>query len=165
MQTQTFAQNPKMNECIDACNETHEAALRTLAWATSEGSDAATPEFVRLLADCAEITQTAANFMLRGSELHHETCKACEEVCEAVFEACEQSGIDEVEDFKDQVKTCADQCREMSSAGGRTPSEGNFNANTRGGRGGREASTRSTGGDKSGNVGKGRNRSTERGAR
>lgn len=152
-----------MNDCIEACNDTREAALRTLAWATSDGFKEATPEFIRLLSDCAEITQTAANFMLRGSELHHETCKACEEVCEAVFEACEQAGLDEIEDFKDQVKTCANHCREMASAGGRTASEGNFN--TRAGRGGREESARSSRGEKTNENSKGRTRTGTKGVR
>lgn len=163
MQTHTFAQDPSMNDCIQACNDTHEAALRTLGWATSEGSKKTTPEFVRLLMDCAEICQTAADFMLRGSELHHETCRACEEVCEAVFEACEQSGIDEIEEFQQQVKTCAEHCRDMSNAGGRTPSTGTSSARV--GRGGRETSTRSSSGEKTGNVGKGRTRSTGKGGR
>jgi hypothetical protein len=30
-----------------------------------------------LLLDCAEICQTAANFMLRNSELHSRTCAVC----------------------------------------------------------------------------------------
>ena len=126
MQNQTFVQDPKMTDCIEACNDTREAALRTLAWVTSEGFDNATPEFVRLLSDVAEICVTAGNFMLRGSELHHETCKACEEVCEAALEACEQSGLDEIEDLKEQLESCIEHCRDMASAGGRTTSEGNF---------------------------------------
>jgi hypothetical protein len=126
LQTQTFAHDPKMNDCIEACNATREAALRTLAWVTSDGFENTTPEFVRLLCDCAEITQTAANFMLRGSELHHETCKACEEVCEAVLEACQEAGLDETADFQEQLRTCVENCREMAHAGGRGASEGDF---------------------------------------
>ena len=32
---------------------------------------------VIVLLDCAEICQTSANFMLRGSPLHTNTCAAC----------------------------------------------------------------------------------------
>lgn len=163
MQTETFAQNPKMNDCIQACNDTHEAALRTFAWATVEGFQEMTPEFVRLLSDCAEITQTAANFMLRGSQLHYETCKACEEVCEAVFEACEQSGLDEIADFKAQVKACADKCREMAKAGGRSPTE--WNVTERSARGGREDSARSSRNEKTDATVKGRTPTGEKGVR
>ncbi|HEX9816381.1 MAG TPA: hypothetical protein VGB18_05330, partial [Candidatus Thermoplasmatota archaeon] len=114
------------------------------------------------LCDCAEITQTAANFMLRGSELHLDTCKACEEVCEAVVEACEKSDLDEIEDFTEQVQTCADQCRAMANAGAGGTSEGTFQ---RSGRAGREESARSGRTEKTTETGKGRGRSITKGVR
>src|ERR1700682_6009384 len=49
---------------------------------------------IRLLLDCAEICQTSANFMLRGSELQGDTCGACAEVCDRYAQACAQFGDD-----------------------------------------------------------------------
>jgi hypothetical protein len=65
MQHQPPKEDPKVSDCLRVLSETHAAALRTAAWATVEGVEAATPHIVRLLFDCAEITDVAANFLLR----------------------------------------------------------------------------------------------------
>ena len=57
-----------MAECHDSCLE--------------KGGDHTRADHVSLLLDCAEICQTAANFMLRNSELHARTCAVCAEVRE-----------------------------------------------------------------------------------
>jgi hypothetical protein len=46
-----------------------------------KGGKHAEAKHLRLLMDCAEIRQTSAHFMLRGSDLHSRTCFACAEVC------------------------------------------------------------------------------------
>ena len=59
---------------------------------------------VGLLLDCAEMCQTSANFMLRGSPYHVITCGACAELCRACEEACRGVTGDE------QLTHCADVC-------------------------------------------------------
>lgn len=45
---------------------------------------------IQLLLDCAEICQTSANFMLRGSELHGRTCAVCADACQRCAASCRQ---------------------------------------------------------------------------
>jgi hypothetical protein len=66
---------------------------------------------VRLLLDCAQICQTSADFMLRGSSYHARTCETCAEVCLACAENCERIGPDD-----DMMKKCAEVCRRCAAS-------------------------------------------------
>jgi hypothetical protein len=71
---------------------------------------------IRLMLDCAEICQTSANFMLRGSELHSRTCGVCAEVCERCARDCEQLGDDaHMRACAEACRRCADSCKHMAA--------------------------------------------------
>lgn len=70
---------------------------------------------VKLMTDCIEICQTAANFMLRGSDMHVETCRACAEICEACANSCDDIGGAEMSHCADTCRRCAATCRDMSA--------------------------------------------------
>ena len=71
---------------------------------------------VRLLLDCAEICQTSANFMLRGSDLHMRTCAVCAEVCQRCAESCERMGDDtQMRACAEECRRCADSCHRMAT--------------------------------------------------
>jgi hypothetical protein len=66
--------------------------------------------------DCAEICQTSANFMLRGSDLHEHTCAACAAVCERCAVDCERmsDGDSRMAACAEMCQRCSDACRQMS---------------------------------------------------
>ena len=71
------------------------------------------PAHMRLMLDCAEICQTAMNFMARASAHHAVVCRACAEICRACAASCERVG-----DMDDCVQTClrcAESCEQMSA--------------------------------------------------
>ncbi|AFE03787.1 hypothetical protein COCOR_00926 [Corallococcus coralloides DSM 2259] len=94
-----------IRECIDHCMACHRVCLETLADCLEWGGRPAEPGHLRLLMDCADICDTSARFMLRGSDLHSRTCFACAEVCAACATACEETG------GEGPMKACADACR------------------------------------------------------
>ena len=104
----------EMRHCIEVCAECHRVCVETLAQCLQHGGKHAEAAHVRLMLDCAEICQTSADFMMRGSDLHTRTCGVCAEVCERCAQDCASFG----EEF---VKRCADACRRM--AGGRRPED------------------------------------------
>jgi len=63
--------------------------------------------------DCAQICGTSADYMLRGSHLHTQTCATCAEVCRACAESCERMGDDSV------MRRCAETCRRCAESCGR----------------------------------------------
>lgn len=85
-----------------------------IAYCLEMGGRHANPQHIRLLLDCAEICQTSANFMLRGSDLHSRTCGACAEVCERCSEDCMRFEDDAMmQQCAEVCQRCAQSCREM----------------------------------------------------
>jgi hypothetical protein len=65
--------------------------------------------------DCVEICQTSANFMMRGSEQHHLTCRACSEICSLCAEDCASMDDDVMKKCAEVCRKCAKSCGEMSA--------------------------------------------------
>lgn len=107
----------EMQKCIDECRHCHGVCLETVRHCLEMGGKHAAPEHVILLLDCAEVCQTSANFMLRGSELHTRTCALCAEVCRRCAESCEQFDDDEkMRACAEACRRCADSCERMAGA-------------------------------------------------
>lgn len=57
-----------MGSGIQAALDCHTTCLETISHCLAKGGDHARPDHIKLLIDCAEICQTAANFMARESD-------------------------------------------------------------------------------------------------
>ncbi len=68
---------------------------------------------VRLMADCIQACQTAADFMRRGSPVHASECTACADVCEACAESCDRIGDERMRRCAETCRRCAQSCRDM----------------------------------------------------
>ncbi|MFB1479305.1 four-helix bundle copper-binding protein [Corallococcus sp. RDP092CA] len=102
--------NDDLRECIDNCLACHRVCMETLTDCLARGGRLAEPGHLRLLMDCADICETSARFMLRGSDLHSRTCFACAEVCGACAAACEKLGNEGM------MKACAEACRRCEAS-------------------------------------------------
>lgn len=106
--------NQNMRECIEICQECQDTCQETLSeHCLKMGGKHVEKEHVKLMMDCIEACQTAANFMRRGSQLHAYECAACAEICEACVKSCERIGGKEMEHCAEICRRCADSCREM----------------------------------------------------
>jgi hypothetical protein len=94
-----------MDDCIDMCIASNRMCLETANYAAKRGGALASPVMLAMLADCAELCQTTANSMLRGSPLHQVLCRACAEVCARCADECSRHGADQ------QMVRCAETCR------------------------------------------------------
>ncbi len=108
----------KLQECIGHCSGCHNLCVNTIAHCLDLGGKHAAREHILLLQDCADICATAADFMLRGSTFHRQTCGVCAEICQRCAEDLERLGPkDEVMKLCAQLcRRCAEACREMSRA-------------------------------------------------
>ena len=104
-----------MKSCIDNCDDCHSICLETVTWCLDQGGKHASPDYVKLLQDCAEICQISANFMIRGSRFHALTCGACAEICEQCADKCEQLDGDQMQACAEECRRCAASCREMAT--------------------------------------------------
>ena len=104
-----------MDDCIDWCSTCRDICLQTVNYCLGMGGEHAEQAHIRLLLDCAEICQTSANFMLRESEMHGSTCRACADVCERCAESCAKFEGDEImQACAETCRGCAESCREMA---------------------------------------------------
>lgn len=92
--------------CIKDCVDCHNSCLETAKHCLYMGGKHADPSHITLLNDCAEICQTSADFMLRGSEYIHKVCDVCAELCDKCTQSCES-----IDPNDDQMKACASICR------------------------------------------------------
>jgi hypothetical protein len=109
----------EMDECIEACLQCHVICTMTAQYCLAEGGAHADVGVVGLLLDCAEMCQTSANFMVRGSPYHTVTCGACAELCRACADACRVfDGDENMAHCAEVCDACAASCGEMAVAAG-----------------------------------------------
>lgn len=107
-----------MEECIDNCTQCHNICVETIQHCLEMGGKHADAAHIRILQDCAQACATSADFMLRGSDLHPQTCGVCADACERCAKSCEEiaDGDEQMLTCAEMCRTCADSCREMASA-------------------------------------------------
>ena len=104
----------EMNTCIDSCMHCHAVCLETINYCLSMGGSHADARHITLLASCADICQTSADTMLRGSDVHSYTCAACASISEQCADSCSRLGDPEMAKCAEACRRCADSCADMS---------------------------------------------------
>jgi len=105
---------PELERCIDECMRCYAVCVSTAQYCLQQGGAHAEPSHVRVLLDCAEICRTSADYMLRGSDLHHETCRVCAVICTRCAEACSLMADDAImTQCAEASRRCAESCRDM----------------------------------------------------
>jgi hypothetical protein len=107
----------ELAECIERCSDCHVVCVATIVHCLNEGGDHAAADHIRALADCAQACDLSRDFMLRGSQLHHDACSVCAKACERCAESCEQWPDDDVlRRCAEECRRCAESCRAMAVA-------------------------------------------------
>jgi len=106
--------NSPMKDCKELCWMCRTLCQETLIQHCLEmGGKHLEKEHIKLMLDCIDICQTAADFIDRESALHAHTCAACANVCEACAESCEKIGSDQMRKCAEICRKCAASCRQM----------------------------------------------------
>ena len=106
----------EMEVCIENCTECHRICLETMEYCLGMGGKHADAEHIALLADCAQICQTSADFMIRDSRLHQQICAACAAVCRRCADDCAAlgAGDEQMQECAEQCAICEESCAEMA---------------------------------------------------
>ena len=106
-----------MEKCIDLCQDCYALCTKTMGHCLQLGGRHAAPEHIRLFLDCAQICDTTAQYLLRGSSLHERMCGLCAEVCRQCADSCVQVAGDDqmVKQCVEMCRTCAGSCERMAS--------------------------------------------------
>lgn len=106
-----------VQDCIESCKNCHDECKEALFRVCLEkGGDHTAPEHVRIMVDCIQICQVAADAMIRGSEMQNEICRICADICDMCAESCEDLDSDEMKDCAQTCRDCAQICRNMSGS-------------------------------------------------
>ncbi len=107
--------NTEMQSCIQQCLDCYRSCTEAITGhCLEQGGDHVAPQHVRLMLDCADICQTSAAFMMRGSARHQQTCALCADICNQCAEECERLGDAHMRQCADVCRTCATSCQAMS---------------------------------------------------
>lgn len=108
------SENADLQACIQTCWECRTECQETLFGHCLEmGGDHVAKEHVKVMTDCIQACQTAADFMTRGSVLHATICGACAEICDDCAESCERIGGEQMQRCAEICRRCAQMCRDM----------------------------------------------------
>ncbi len=109
-------QNDNLKECIETCWECRAACQSTFySHCLEEGGEHVEAEHVRIMTDCIQICQAAADFMTRNSPMHHAICAACADICEACAKSCDALDSDHMKRCAELCRECAASCRAMGA--------------------------------------------------
>jgi len=101
-------------ECIQLCWTCRDTCQKVFFHhCLEEGGEHVEQDHVKMMTDCIDICQIAADFMVRGSDHHQQICATCAEICEDCAKSCERIGGAKMQECADICRRCADKCREM----------------------------------------------------
>lgn len=104
----------EMRACIDDCLDCQVTCLSyAIGHCLEMGGRHTEPAHFKLMLDCAEICQAAANFMARGSEHHRHVCRECAEICRACAASCQELG--DMQECVEACLRCAASCEKMAA--------------------------------------------------
>ncbi len=106
-----------MEKCIDLCQDCYALCTKTVGHCLQLGGRHAAPDHIRVFLDCAQLCETTAQFLLRGSSLHERMCGLCAEACRQCADSCVQVAGDDqlVKQCLEMCRNCAGSCERMSS--------------------------------------------------
>lgn len=99
-----------INECWKCRNHCQETLFN---YCLNKGGAHVEAAHVKLMFDCIQVCQLAADAMTRCSVMHHAICLTCAETCEACAESCEAINDNVMKKCAQMCRSCAQSCREM----------------------------------------------------
>jgi hypothetical protein len=107
----------EMQRCIENCLDCHRSCLQTATICLQHGGHYAAAQQMTLLLDCAQISLTSADFMLRQSPRQGQICRICADVCTRCAEECERTADEmlEMRECAEVCRRCARSCQQMSA--------------------------------------------------
>ena len=100
--------DPQAEHCLELCQALHDACLHTVHESLKRGGAYASARHINLLLDCATITHTTRDLLLRHSELHEVAAEACAVICLACAKTCAHAADDELAFL---CRRCAKACQ------------------------------------------------------
>ena len=107
--------NKDLQQCAKECLDCFQICSETFyQYCLVQGGEHTEPKHFKLMQDCINICRTSAEFLLRGSENHKATCRACAEICQKCADDCVRFNDPQMKACADACRKCAEMCKQMS---------------------------------------------------
>jgi hypothetical protein len=94
-----------LDRCVTECNECRAQCVEARRYCLEQGGAYLEPRHLRLLADCAAICATTADFVLRHEMSSAWCASSCAQVCHQCADSCARWREDAV------LQACTESCR------------------------------------------------------
>ncbi len=104
----------ELKACKELCWATRTECMETFfTYCLKQGDTHTAPKHLKLMLDCIDSCQLAADMISRESPMHYIACEACAAICEACAASCEKIGDSRMRKCADMCRQCAAACRNM----------------------------------------------------
>ncbi|SRR4051794_13446791 len=100
---------------IDACTDTHQVCVETLAASAQLDAGHGKLLHLRLLQDAAEVCDLTRDMMLRSSDNAHQACRLAADVNTRCAASCEQMGGEQMARCAESCRRCAEICAAIAA--------------------------------------------------
>jgi hypothetical protein len=112
-----MSMDAEMEACIDNCLRCYRVCEQTKMHCLNKGGEHAAADHLSTLADCAKICATSADFMIRMSRNHAQTCGVCAAICDECAAECERMADDgQMRQCAEACRRCAQSCQQMAGS-------------------------------------------------
>jgi len=114
MQGSETSASKEVQECLKDSLECYQTCTQTIIRCLTIGDKHAKPENLNLLSDCARMCNTNADFMLRKSTYHPQTCGLTADICDECADTCDRFDDDFMKECASTCRRCSESCREIA---------------------------------------------------
>jgi len=114
IQSSELMTSQEVQQCIKDSLDCYQTCTNTTIHCLNLRGKHAEPDHINLLIDCAKICNLNADFMLRNSTYHPQTCGICADICDECADDCDRFEEDFMKECASVCRRCAESCREMA---------------------------------------------------
>ena len=114
MQGPEVSQSDEVVECLKNSLDCYQKCTETLTRCTAMGGKYAESQHLNLVMDCARISITNADFILRNSNFCREICGLSANICDDCGDSCDRFDEDFMKECANMCRRCAESYREMA---------------------------------------------------
>lgn len=106
--------NQNLQDCITSCWECRNECQKMLFnHCLQQDGEHVKADHLKLMTDCIQICQIAADFMIRNSRFYKDICEVCAIICDACAKSCESLNDKEMDQCAKACRSCAESCRSV----------------------------------------------------
>lgn len=114
IQGSEFTASDEVRECLRDTLDCYKSCTETLTKCLTISGKRVKAQHLNLLMDCARMCNTNADFILRNSPYHPQTCGITADICDECADTCDRFEEDFMKECASVCRRCSESCREVA---------------------------------------------------